>query len=184
MSTPPVWPEPSHRRRALVRDLGRGGAVVGLGVAVAVVSAVPDPSRPVLVLAVLTLAACLAAAALRWRSAGTLAVLAATLTPLLAGALDASGPRPVLTVVTAALLVLLVSALASSEDARSASPGAVTVGRAPWSRLALPPLLALVAGSVVAVTAAQDVVPSVPLVLAGLAAAVTALVIAAGAHRT
>ena len=58
------------------------------------------------------------------------------------------------------------------------------MARGPWLRQLAPVLVAMTAGAVVAVTAAQDVVPSVPLVLAGLAAAVTALVIAAGAHRT
>ena len=92
--------------------------------------------------------------------------------------------RPGQIMAAAALLLVLLWALAACEDARSASAEAVTVARGPWLRQLGPPLAALVAGAVVAVTAAQDVVPSVPLVLAGLAAAVTALVIAAGAHRT
>ena len=84
----------------------------------------------------------------------------------------------------AALVVALVAALGGGEDAWAGSADAVVVARGPLAPAARHRLLALGAGAVVAVTAAQDVVPSVPLVLAGLAAAVTALVVAAGVHRT
>jgi hypothetical protein len=165
-------------------DLARRAAVLGSGAAVAALAALPDPSRPVLLLAGITVAASVAAATLPARVLGTLAVLSATATALLAGALDASSVRPVQMVAVAALLVLQVAALSVREEATAVSAEAVTVARAPWHRLAGPALLALIAGTLVAVTAAQDVVPSVPLVLAGLAAAVTALVIATGGHRT
>ena len=181
---PAALPERPVPRGARLRDAARRVAVVVTGSAVVAVSAVPDPSRPVLVLAGLTVLACLAAAATRFRLLGTLAVVSATVTVLLAGSLDASSVRPGQILVAAALLLVLLWALAACEDARSVSAEAVTVARGPWLRQLGPPLAALVAGAVVAVTAAQDVVPSVPLVLAGLAAAVTALVIAAGAHRT
>jgi hypothetical protein len=170
--------------RALLGDLARRTAVVAAGVAVVAVAAVPDPSRPVLVLAGITVAASVAAAALPMRLLGTLVVLSATLTALLAGALDASSVRPLQMVAVAALLLVLVSALSAREDVGAVSAKVVTVVRAPWHRLAGSALVALVAGALVAVTAAQDVVPSVPLVLAGLAAAVAALVIATGGHRT
>jgi hypothetical protein len=163
-------------------DLARRAAVLGSGAAVAALAALPDPSRPVLLLAGITVAASVAAATLPARVLGTLAVLSATATALLAGALDASSVRPVQMVAVAALLQ--VAALSVREEATAVSAEAVTVARAPWHRLAGPALLALIAGTLVAVTAAQDVVPSVPLVLAGLAAAVTALVIATGGHRT
>ena len=83
----------------------------------------------------------------------------------------------------AALLVALVGALSANEDTRDLSGSGDTVLRAPLGRRVGPTAGGLVAAAVVAVTAAQDVVPSVPLVLAGLAAAVAALVLAAGGHR-
>jgi hypothetical protein len=55
--------------------------------------------------------------------------------------------------------------------------------RAPLSRRLGVPVLAVGAACLVAVTAAQDVVPSVGTVLAGLAAVVAALVVATRAHR-
>jgi phosphomannomutase len=166
-------------------DIGRRCAVVGSGTAAAAVAVPPDPSRPVLVLAGGTVLACLAAAFLRWRLPGSLAVVVTTAAVLLAGALDDdSRLRPLQTLVGAAFVVALVAALGAREEAGAGSAGTVVVARAPWRRRVGVPLLALAAGAVVAVTAAQDVVPSVPLVLAGLAAAVTALVVTAGVHRT
>jgi hypothetical protein len=166
-----------------LRTLGQQAAVLGTGAAVLAVAVLPDPSRPVLVAAALALAACAAAAAIRRPMAGTAALAAATVTVLLAGALDASTVRPVQIVLAAGLLIALMSALAAAEEARAAG-GAVTVTRSPWPQRLAPVLVAMTAGAIVAVTGAQDVVPSVPLVLAGLTAAVAALVVAASAHRT
>ena len=159
-------------------------AVVGCGVGAAAAVVLPEPSRPVLVLAGLAVLSCLGAAVLPWRLTGTLAVLTVTVTVLLADALDTSSWRPVQSLVGVALVVGLVAALSACEDVWAGSSDAVVVTRGPLRRRLGIVLLALGAGSVVAVTAAQDVVPSVPLVLAGLAAAVTALVVAAGVHRT
>ena len=167
-----------------VRQLATQVAVVVVGAAVAVVAAVPDLDRYVVVLAVLTVVAAVAAAVLPWRSIGTVAVLAATLTVLLAGTLDTSSVRPVQAVTDAALLMLLVAVLGAREDRSSQSAHAATVALHSVPARAVAPALALGAGSLVALTAAQDVVPSVPLVLAGLVAAVVALVVAAGAHRS
>jgi peptidoglycan/LPS O-acetylase OafA/YrhL len=77
----------------------------------------------------------------------------------------------------------LLSALAAAEETRAAG-AAVTVTSNRWPQRLAPVLVAMTAGAIVAVTGAQDVVPSVPLVLAGLTAAVAALVVAASAHRT
>ena len=159
-------------------------AVVGCGLGAAAAVVLPDPSRPVLVLAAATVLSCVVAAALPWRFTGTLAVLVVTVTVLLADALDTSTWRPLQSLVGAAFVVGLVSALSAFEDTWAGSADAVVVARGPLRRRLGIVLLALGAGSVVAVTASQDVVPSVPLVLAGLAAAVTALVVAAGVHRT
>ncbi len=170
----------TRRARGL---LGRAAMLAcGVGAAAAVV--LPDPSRPVLVLAGAAVLACAVAAALPWRLSGTLAVLVVTSTVLLADALDTSTWRPLQSLAGAAFVVGLVAALSAVEDTWAGSADAVVVARGPLRRRLGIVLLALGAGSVVAVTAAQDVVPSVPLVLAGLAAAVTALVVAAGVHRT
>jgi hypothetical protein len=167
-----------------LRGVSSRAAVVGCGVGAAAAIVLPDPSRPVLVLAGATVLSCIAAAALPWRLAGTLAVLVVTATVLMADALDTSTWRPLQSLVGAAFVVGLVAALSAVEDIWAASPEAVVVARGPLRRRLGIVLLALGAGAVVAVTAAQDVVPSVPLVLAGLAAAVTALVVAAGVHRS
>jgi hypothetical protein len=167
-----------------VRDVASRAAVVAVGTAIAVVAVLPDLDRYVVVLAVLTVVAAIAAAVLPWRLAGTVTVLTATLTVLLAGALDASSLRPVQAVTDAALLLLLVAAIAAREDRSVSSPHAASVALRSVPARASAPALGLAAGSLVALTAAQDVVPSVPLVLAGLAAAVVALVVAAGAHRS
>ena len=159
-------------------------AVVGCGVGAAVAVVLPEPSRPVLVLAGAAVLSCLVAAVLPWRLTGTLAVLTVTVTVLLADALNTSSWRPLQSLVGVALVVGLVAALSACEDVWAGSSDAVVVTHGPLRRRLGIVLLALGAGSVVAVTAAQDVVPSVPLVLAGLAAAVTALVVAAGVHRT
>jgi hypothetical protein len=164
------------------RTLLQRAAVLGTGLAVLAVAVLPDPSRPVLVAAGLALAACVAAAAIRRPLAGTVALAATTVTVLLAGALDASSVRPAQVVLAAGLLMALLSALAAAEEARAAG-GAVTVTRNPWPQRLAPVLVAMTAGAIVAVSGAQDVVPSVPLVLAGLTAAVAALVVAASAHR-
>jgi len=167
----------------VLRSLLQRAAVLGTGLAVLAVALLPDPSRPVLVAAALALAACVVAAAIRSPLAGFVALAATTVTVLLAGALDASSVRPAQVVLAAGLLIGQMAALAAAEEGRAAG-GAVTVTRSPWPQRLVPVLVAMTAGAIVAVTGAQDVVPSVPLVLAGLTAAVGALAVAASAHRT
>lgn len=167
----------------VLRSLLQRAAVLGTGLAVLAVALLPDPSRPVLVAAVLALGACVVAAAIRRPLFGTVALAATTVTVLLAGALDASSVRPAQVVLATGLLMGQLSALAAAEEGRAAG-GAVTVTRSPWPQRLAPVLVAMTAGAIVAVTGAQDVVPSVPLVLAGLTAAVAALAVAASAHRT
>ena len=166
----------------VLRSLLQRAAVLGTGLAVLAVALLPDPSRPVLVAAALALAACVVAAAIRSPLAGFVALAATTVTVLLAGALDASSVRPAQVVLAAGLLIGQMAALAAAEEGRAAG-GAVTVTRSPWPQRLVPVLVAMTAGAIVAVTGAQDVVPSVPLVLAGLTAAVGALAVAASAHR-
>ena len=167
----------------LARRWGPRLAVVGLGLCLAVVSALPDLDPPVLVLVELMLLACAVTAAVPWRLAGNLTMLTATLAVLASGTLDDGRTALPRMVAGALLLVLLVRALGAGEDAATGSRTAVTVARPGWARMTLPALLAAGAGTGVAVTAAQDVVPSLPLVLVGLAATVGALVMAARGHR-
>lgn len=168
---------------AWAADVARRLAVVGAGSAVIAITALPDPSRPVLVAAGLAIIACVLAAALCRRLAGTVAVIATTLTVLLAGALDPSPLRPVQLVAAAAGLLALLAALAEAEDARGRSPYAAVAVRRRGAEQVARPVAALAAGAVVAVVASQDVVSSVLLVLLGLVALVGALVLAVGAHR-
>lgn len=156
--------------------------LVVLGAAGAVVVAVlPDPARPVLVAAGAALASAVLAAASRWRLAGTATLGLVTLTVLLAAALDASALRPVQVVAAGVLLLATADALERCEA--GADRPTVTVVRTGATARLGPPVLAVGAASLVAVTAAQDVVPSVGLVLAGLVAAVAALVVGTRAHR-
>jgi hypothetical protein len=132
------------------------------------------------VAAALALAAALTAAATAWRTAGTVTLALTTAAVLLASVLDTSALRPAQLVVTAVLLVALVVALDRAED--PGRGGSVTVLRAPAAVPVGRGALAAGAAVVVAYTSARTVVPSVGLVLAGLASAVAALVLATRAH--
>lgn len=170
--------------RTAARRLAPRAAVVVTTAAVVAVAAVPDVNRFVLVLGVLAMAAALVTAVRPWRLVGSVTVLAATLTALLAGTLDVSSARPAQEVTVAALLLALVAALGGCEDTGTRSDHAAVVGTRPLAARVLPGVIALVAGALVAVAAAQDVGASFPLVIAGLAAAVIALLVAASAHRS
>lgn len=170
--------------RTRARRLAPRVAVVATTAAVAVVAAVPDVNRFVVVLGCFAVAAALVTAVRPWRLVGSVTVLAATLTALLAGTLDVSSARPAQEVAVAALLLALVAALGGCEDTGSRSDHAAVVGVRPLPARVLPGVLALAAGALVAAAAAQDVGASFPLVIAGLAAAVVALLVAASAHRS
>ena len=118
---------------SVLLDLGRRCAVVLTGSAAAAVVMPSDPNRPVLVMTGATVLACVAAAALRWRLVGTLAVLVTTAAVLLAGALDDDATiRPLQTLAAAALVVALVAALGAREEAAAGSVDTVVVARGPW----------------------------------------------------
>lgn len=165
------------------RDAGTRLLVLASGTATVALTALPDPTRPVLAAAGLALFGCVAAAVLRMRIVGSLAVAAVTVSVLLAGILDRSPLRPAQLLAAAMLLLVLVSAVSRNEDARAASDAVVVVTREPWTHQVVPLLLAVLAGLAVAVTADQDVGASVPLVIAGMGAAAVALVLATGPHR-
>jgi hypothetical protein len=173
--------------RAVLRDLAARGAVVLAVAGCVAVAVVPDPGRPVLTAAGTAVAVAVAAAVTRSRLVGTVAVLAATTTVLLAAALDASDLRPVQVVAAGALLLVALGALERCEAA-AGQPLAVTAATVTVLRGSRAARLGPVAGAVgasalVAATAARDVVPSVALVLGGLVAAVAALVVTTRAHR-
>lgn len=149
----------------------------------ALVSALPDPSRPVIVAAVVSLIASVTAVlpgVAGWRPAGDAAVALVTVAVLLAAALDGSDLRPAQVVLAGPLVLLLVTALDRGVIAQRHQ---VTVLPASPASGLVPAAGATAAAVLVAVTAAQEVVPSVRLVLVGLAAAVAALVVATRVHR-
>lgn len=166
--------------RSVPRALHQG-VVVLAGWGALLVSAPPDPGRPVLTAAGLSAVACLLAATGEWPEAGTVAVGLVTLTVLLAAVLDASSWRAAQVLASAVLLLATVAALDRAEAPRG--PAAVPVLRAPVGSRWGPPALAVGSAALVSYTAARSVVPSVGLVLVGLGAAVAALVLATGAHR-
>lgn len=168
------------RPRSVPRALHHG-VVVLAGWGVLLVSAPPDPGRPVLTAAGLAAAAVLLAATGEWPVAGTMAVGLVTLTVLLAAVLDASSWRAAQVLASTVLLLATVAALDRAEAPRSTA--AVPVLRAPVGSRWGPPALAVGSAALVSYTAARSVVPSVGLVLVGLGAAVAALVLATAAHR-
>lgn len=166
--------------RRTARALSRVTVVVTAGLC-ALLSALPDPSRPVVVAAVVAVVASVAAAVSGWRPAGDATVALVTVAVLLAAALDASDLRAVQVVLAGPLVLLLVTAL---DRGATAERGEVTVLRASAHARLAPAAAATGAAALVAVTAAQQVVPSVRLVLVGLVAAVAAMVVATRAHGT
>lgn len=183
-------PDPRADRidpRAVLRDLAERAAVVLAVAACVTVAVVPDPRRPVLTAAGTAVAVAVAAAVTRSRLLGTVAASATTVTVLLAAALDASDLRPVQVVGAGVLLLLALAAMDRVESGAgrplSETAATVTVLRSPLPLRLGPAVWAVGASALVAATAAQDVVPSVGLVLGGLVAAVAALVVTTRAHR-
>lgn len=168
----------------MIRDphLGPRLLVVATGGGAVLAAVLPSPPGVVQAAAAAALTACAAAAATGWRLLGTAAVAAVTSTALLAEALDDSARRPVHLVGTAALLLALVAALDRAEDT-GARPAPVTVRHRGLGARLGPSAAALAGVAVVAATAGVETVASVPLVLAGVLAAVAALVLATRAHR-
>lgn len=177
MRRPPGPDRPGTRE--IMAALGwRAAAVVAVAATVAV-AALPDPRRPVLTAAATSVLVALAAVVTRSRLLGTLTLASTAATVLLAAALDASTTRPAQVVAAGVLLLAALGALEHAE----AGTGAGTALRATPVRRHGPAVLAVAASCLVAATAAQDVVPSVGLVLAGLVTAVGALLVTTRAHR-
>lgn len=132
--------------------------------------------RPVLTVGAVAAAAVLGAvlSGLRWL--GSAAVLATTATALFAATVSGDRVTGAHLVASTALLLCLVTGLDRLERTNQTRPELVTL--APVRRRLLVPLLALAATVGVALAASLSVVPSVGLVLLGLAAGVAALMVA------
>ncbi len=169
----------SRLPRRAARALWQVTVVLAAGLC-ALVSVLPDPGRPVVVAAVVSLVAAVAAAVSGWRPAGDAAVALAVVAVLLAATLDRSDLRAVQVVLAGPLILLMVIAL---DGGATTARGEVPVIGSPMASRLAPAAAGTGAAVLVAVTATQQVVPSVPLVLLGLAAAVAALTVATRAHR-
>jgi hypothetical protein len=133
--------------------------------------------RPVLTVGAAGAVAVLGAVLSGWRWLGSAATVAASATVLFAAGVTSERITGWHLVAASALLVVMVAGLDRVErSARSGRPDVVR--RAPASRWLLVPVLGLLAGAVVAWAAARPAVPSVGLLLLGLAAGVAALVLA------
>jgi hypothetical protein len=143
--------------------------------------ALPEARRPALLAAGLGAVAVCAAVVTGWRLLGTLAVALVAAAPLLAGAIEPAAARPVRLVLAAAGLLALVAGLDRLPRPGSDPPAVVL--RAPrlerWGGV----LVALGATGLVAAVGVSTAVPSVALVLLGLATGVAAVVLATRLHR-
>jgi hypothetical protein len=133
--------------------------------------------RPVLTIGAAGAVAVVGAVVTGWRWLGSIASFAVTATVLFAAVVSSEQVSPWHLAGASALLVGLVAGLDGVE--RSArSPGPELIGLDPVARRVLVPALGVVAAAGVALAADRPAVPSVGLVLLGLAAGVAALVIA------
>ena len=133
--------------------------------------------RPLLTIGAAGAAAVVAAVLTGWRWLGSIASFSATASVLFAGIVSSDQVGPWHLAGASALLVGLVAGLDGVE--RSArSPRPELIGLDPMARSVLVPVLGVVAAAGIALAADRPAVPSVGLVLLGLAAGVAALVIA------
>lgn len=133
--------------------------------------------RPVLTIGGAGAVAVLGAVVTGWRWLASAAALTVTSTVLLSAAVSSDQVTGWHLVGASALIVGLVAGLDRVErPARSPRPE--LIGLDPVARRSLVPVVGLLAAAAIAVAADRPAVPSVALVLLGLAAAVTALVLA------
>jgi hypothetical protein len=133
--------------------------------------------RPVLTIGAAGAVAVAGAVVSGWRWLASVASLAVTATVLFAAAVSSDQITAWHLVGASALIVVLVTGLDRVERP-ARSPGPELIGLDPVARRSLVPILGVVAAAAVAVAADRPAVPSVGLVLLGLAAGVAALVIA------
>lgn len=133
--------------------------------------------RPVLTVGGAGAVAVVAAVGTGWRWLGSIASFAVTATVLLAAVVSSEHVTAWHLAGASALIVGLVAGLDRVERP-ARSPGPELIGLDPVTRRVLVPVLGMVAAAGVALAADRPAVPSVGLVLLGLAAGVAALVIA------
>ena len=133
--------------------------------------------RPVLTIGGAGAVAVVGAVLTGWRWLGSIATFAVTATVLLAAVVSGGQVGPWHLAGASALLVGMVAGLDVVERA-ARSPRPELIGLDPMARRVLVPVLGLLAAAGVALAADRPAVPSVGLVLLGLAAGVAALVIA------
>jgi hypothetical protein len=163
-------------RLPLLRRLVTMAATAAAGLGACSLSLVSG-QRPVLTLGGAGAVAVVGAVVSGWRLLGSVASFAITATVLLAAVVSSERVTAWHLVGASALVVGLVAGLDRVERP-SRSPGAELIGLDPVARRALVPVLGVAAAAVVALAADRPAVPSVGLVLLGLAAGVAALMLA------
>lgn len=133
--------------------------------------------RPVLTLGAAGALAVLGAVVSGWRWLASVAALTVTGTVLIAAAVSSDRVTAWHLVGASGLVLGLVAGLDRVER-QARSPRPELIGLDPLARRSLVPVLGVLAAAAVAVAADRPAVPSVSLVFLGLAAAVTALVLA------
>jgi hypothetical protein len=162
----------------VLRRLVTMAATAAAGLAACALSLVSG-ERPVLTVGGVGVVAVVGAVVTGWRWLASVASLVVTATVLLAAALSSDRVTAWHLVGASVLVVGMVVGLDRVE--RSPQPsGPELIGLDPVARRALVPVLGVVASAAVALAADRPAVPSVGLVLLGLAAGVAALVIATG----
>jgi hypothetical protein len=142
----------------------------------------PEARRPALVLAGIAALAVSAAVITGWRIVGSLAVVLAGATPLLAGALEDNAASTGRLVAATALVLLLVIGLDGVERRDVPGPALVTLQRAHPLRRWSSPLAAIACCALLGAVATASVTPSVAFVLLGLLAGIGAVVAATRLH--
>ncbi|MEP6761254.1 MAG: hypothetical protein ABJA93_07795 [Sporichthyaceae bacterium] len=133
--------------------------------------------RPVLTIGAASAVAVLGAVVSGWRWLASVAALTVTATVLFAAAVSSDRVTAWHLVGASALVVGLVAGLDRVER-QARTPRPELIGLDPLGCRSLVPVLGVLAAAAVAVAADRPAVPSVGLVFLGLAAAVTALVLA------
>ncbi len=151
-------------------------ATTAVGLAACSLSLVSG-ERPVLTIGATGAVAVVGAVLTGWRWLGSIASFVVTATVLFAAVVSSDRVGPWHLAVASALLVGLVAGLDAVERS-SRSPRPELIGLDPMARRVLVPALGVVASAGVALAADRPAVPSVGLVLLGLAAGVAALIIA------
>ena len=167
----PDWLRPVANR-ALVLVSGWGACALSL----------PEARRPALVLAGLGALAVAAALITGWRIVGSLAVVLAGATPLMAGALEHDAASTGRLVVATVPVLLLVVGLDGVERHNRRDPVPVVVQVSTSARRWRAPLVAVASCALLGATSATTVTPSVALVLLALMAGVGAVLAATRVH--